>query len=72
MTPDLMNQLPAAVIKPTEQVETATGINILSSLGARQPVAVVTAEAEGEAKVLMDRLWLNCGGFTFPILQPGD
>jgi flotillin len=70
--PDLMSQLPAAVIKLTEQVETATGINILSGLGARQPVAVVTAEAEGEAKVLMDRLWLNCGGFTFPILQPGD
>lgn len=42
--PDLMSQLPAAVIKLTEQVETATGINILSGLGAKQSPAAVDAE----------------------------
>ena len=50
--PDVMSQLPAAVIKLTEQVETATGINILSGLGAKQEpatVAVVTEEEEPES-----------------------
>ncbi len=42
--PDVMSQLPAAVIKLTEQIETATGINILSGLAAPQP----TMEAQGE------------------------
>jgi len=32
------NQLPAAVIKLTEQIETATGINILSKLGKKELV----------------------------------
>jgi flotillin len=40
--PDFMSQLPAAVIKLTEQVETATGINILSGLGANQKEADAT------------------------------
>ncbi|MGZ8754531.1 MAG: hypothetical protein ACXW15_05025 [Acidimicrobiia bacterium] len=44
MIPDLMAQLPAAVIKLIEQVETATGINILSGLGAKQSPATVDAE----------------------------
>lgn len=39
--PDLMSQLPAAVIKLTEQIENATGVDILSGL-ARRP-----AEAAG-------------------------
>jgi hypothetical protein len=42
--PDLMSQLPAAVIKLTEQVETDTGINILSGLGAEQSPVTVDAE----------------------------
>ena len=46
---DVMSQLPAAVIKLTEQVETATGINILSGLGARQESATVAVGTEEEA-----------------------
>jgi flotillin len=46
---DVMSQLPAAVIKLTEQVETATGINILSGLGARQESAAVAVGTEEEA-----------------------
>ena len=34
--PGLMSQLPAAVIKITEQIENATGIDILSNLGKRR------------------------------------
>jgi len=50
--PDVMSQLPAAVIKLTEQIETATGINILSGLGARQaataaPVPAIEEDAPG-------------------------
>ncbi len=46
--PEVMSQLPAAVIKLTEQIETATGINILSGLGARQKAetAVVVEAVE--------------------------
>ncbi len=46
--PEVMSQLPAAVIKLTEQIETATGINILSGLGAKQKAetAVVVEAAE--------------------------
>lgn len=33
--PELLSQLPGSVIKLTEQIENATGINILSGLGAR-------------------------------------
>ncbi len=46
---DVMSQLPAAVIKLTEQVETATGINILSGLGAGQKAEVAVVETEEEA-----------------------
>jgi flotillin len=50
--PDVMSQLPAAVIKLTEQIETATGINILSGLGARKeataaPVPAIEEDAPG-------------------------
>ena len=47
--PDFMSQLPAAVIKLTEQVETATGINILSGLGAHQKEAGATVGTGEEA-----------------------
>ena len=47
--PEVMSQLPAAVIKLTEQIETATGINILSGLGARQESATVAVGTEEEA-----------------------
>jgi len=46
---DVMSQLPAAVIKLTEQIETATGINILSGLAVRQPAATKAVEAGGNA-----------------------
>ena len=46
--PEVMSQLPAAVIKLTEQIETATGINILSGLGARQKEETVVVEAEAD------------------------
>ena len=32
-----MSQLPAAVIKITEQIENATGVDILSNLGSSGP-----------------------------------
>ena len=35
--PSLMSQLPAAVIKITEQIENATGVDILSNLGSSGP-----------------------------------
>jgi len=47
--PDFMSQLPAAVIKLTEQVETATGINILSGLGAHQKEVGATVGTGEEA-----------------------
>ena len=46
--PEVMSQLPAAVIKLTEQIETATGINILSGLGARQKAETAVVEAEAD------------------------
>ncbi len=47
--PAVMSQLPAAVIKLTEQVETATGINILSGLAPKpQPAPAVVVEAEDD------------------------
>lgn len=46
---DVMSQLPAAVIKLTEQVENATGINILSGLGARQEAAAAVLDNGEEA-----------------------
>jgi len=44
--PDVLSQLPAAVIKLTEQVENATGINILSGLAGKPPAAPIVNEAE--------------------------
>lgn len=44
--PDVLSQLPAAVIKLTEQVENATGINILSGLAGRPPAAPIVNEPE--------------------------
>jgi flotillin len=50
--PDVMSQLPGAVIKLTEQIENATGINILSGLASPPPapatVVVETVEADEE------------------------
>ena len=48
--PDVMSQLPGAVIKLTEQIENATGINILSGLAAKEPVATVAVEVEDETE----------------------
>ena len=45
--PALMSQLPAAVIKITEQIENATGIDILSNLGKPRP-AEMAADEPGE------------------------
>ncbi|MDH5372769.1 MAG: SPFH domain-containing protein [Acidimicrobiia bacterium] len=42
--PGLMSQLPAAVIKITEQIENATGIDILSNLGKPQAAEVAADE----------------------------
>ncbi len=42
-----MSQLPAAVIKLTEQIETATGVNILSGL-ARKPADPAAIRSEPE------------------------
>ncbi len=42
--PGLLTQLPGSVIKLTEQIENATGVNILSGLGSRQE----TVETSGE------------------------
>jgi flotillin len=44
--PDVMSQLPGAVIKLTEQIENATGINILSGLAGSAPAATIVVEAE--------------------------
>lgn len=45
--PAVMSQLPAAVIKLTEQIENATGIDILSNLGrSREPEEGVEAAAD--------------------------
>ncbi|MDR9449615.1 MAG: SPFH domain-containing protein [Acidimicrobiia bacterium] len=44
--PDVLSQLPAAVIKLTEQVENATGINILSGLAGRPSAAPIVNEPE--------------------------
>ncbi len=45
--PAVMSQLPAAVIKLTEQIENATGIDILSNLGrSREPEEGVEAGAD--------------------------
>ncbi len=44
-----MSQLPAAVIKLTEQIENATGINILSGL-ARRPAVETAAEQPAAAE----------------------
>lgn len=50
--PDVLSQLPAAVIKLTEQVENATGINILSGLAGQPPAAAIAVEAvEAEEEV---------------------
>jgi len=46
--PAIMSQLPASVIKITEQIENATGVNILSALN--QAPAAPEAEAEVAAK----------------------
>lgn len=43
--PDVMSQLPGAVIKLTEQIENATGINILSGLGAKEPATAIAVDA---------------------------
>jgi flotillin len=44
--PSLLGQLPASVISLTEQIENATGVNILSGLGAKGSRGeVVEAEA---------------------------
>jgi flotillin len=46
---DVMSQLPAAVIKLTEQIENATGINILSGLAGKQPEAKLVVASEEQA-----------------------
>ena len=49
----VVNQFPAAVISLSEQIENATGVNILSSLGKVNGASVETssdsAEVEAEA-----------------------
>jgi flotillin len=47
--PDVMSQLPGAVIKLTEQIENATGINILSGLAGPKPTATVVVEETEES-----------------------
>ena len=42
--PGIMSQLPAAVIKITEQIENATGVDILSNLGSGNPSESETVE----------------------------
>jgi hypothetical protein len=44
-----MSQLPGAVIKLTEQIENATGINILSGLAGPTPAATVVVEETEES-----------------------
>lgn len=47
--PSLMAQLPASVIKITEQIENATGINILSALNRSTPTEVEPSAAQESA-----------------------
>ena len=44
--PGLLSQLPGSVIKLTEQIENATGVNILSGLGQRGKAAATAEQLE--------------------------
>ena len=45
--PGFLSQLPGTVIKLTEQIENATGVNILSGLGQTGAVTTEPAPAAG-------------------------
>jgi hypothetical protein len=45
---NVVGQLPAAVITITEQIENATGVNILKALRQEKPVPVAPTEATEE------------------------